>query len=113
MLNAADALERFAQIDTVAFDKTGTLTSPHPCVVNARDFDPDVVEHAASLARASSHPLARAVARARPDAPLLADATEERGQGVRALIDGAEARLGSPVFVGLRRSVARLARRGR
>ncbi len=108
LLNAADALERFAQIDTVAFDKTGTLTSPHPCVVNARDFDPDVVEHAASLARASSHPLARAVARARPDAPLLADATEERGQGVRALIDGAEARLGSPGFCGLEEEVAHL-----
>jgi Cu2+-exporting ATPase len=48
------------------------------------------------------------VARARPDAPLLADATEERGQGVRALIDGAEARLGSPGFCGLEEEVTHL-----
>jgi Cu2+-exporting ATPase len=108
LLNAADALERFAQIDTVVFDKTGTLTSPHPCVVNAGDFEPDLVERAAGLARASSHPLAQAVARARPDAPLLADVTEERAQGVRALIDGAEARLGSPNYCGLEQEVADL-----
>jgi Cu2+-exporting ATPase len=108
LLNAADALERFAQIDTVVFDKTGTLTSPHPCVVNVQDIAPDLAVLAASLARGSSHPLALAVARARPDAPMLADVTEERGQGVRALIEGVEARLGSPGFCGLEREVADL-----
>ncbi len=108
LLNAADALERFAQIDTVVFDKTGTLTSPLPCVVNARDYDPVLVDVAAGLARASSHPLAQAVASAWPDAPLLADAAEHRGQGVRALVEGVEARLGSPGYCGLEQEVAAL-----
>ncbi len=108
LLNAADAIERFAEIDTVVFDKTGTLTSPHPRVVNGADIDPDVFALAAGLARGSSHPLARAVAAARPDAAMPTDITEEQGQGVRALVDGVEARLGSPVFCGLEAEVAAL-----
>ena len=37
ILNAGDAIERLAEIDTVVFDKTGTLTLPEPRVANARD----------------------------------------------------------------------------
>src|SRR5262249_59834917 len=32
ILNAGDAIERLAEIDTVVFDKTGTLTLPEPRV---------------------------------------------------------------------------------
>ena len=106
LLNSADALERFAQIDTVVFDKTGTLTSPRSSLVNAQDISPKIVKLAAGLARASSHPLALAVARAHPEAILIPGVTEERGQGVKALIDGMEARLGSPGFCGVEREVA-------
>ena len=108
LLNAADAIERFAQIDTVVFDKTGTLTAPQPIVVNGEKIAPDLFELAAGLAHASSHPLARAVAAARPTAPALAEVTEEHGQGVRANIEGGEARLGSPAYCGLAAEVAAL-----
>jgi Cu2+-exporting ATPase len=108
LLNAADAIERFAEIDTVVFDKTGTLTSPHPSVINSQDIAPDLFELAARLARGSSHPLARAVAAMRPDAAMLADITEEQGRGVRTLVEGVEARLGAPAFCGLDAEVAAL-----
>jgi Cu2+-exporting ATPase len=107
-LNSADAIERFAEIDMVAFDKTGTLTSPEPCVINAAQIDQDLLELAARLAHSSSHPLARAIARQRPDAPLVAGAAEEQGRGVAALVDGVEARLGSPHFCNLEEDLAAL-----
>jgi P-type Cu2+ transporter len=100
LLNSADAIERLAEIDTVVFDKTGTLTSPEPRVVNAAAIDPELLRVAAQLARASTHPLARAVAR-EGEGAAPCEAKETQGQGVSAMIDGAEARLGSPAFCGL------------
>jgi P-type Cu2+ transporter len=107
LLNSADGIERLAEADIVVFDKTGTLTAPEPRVANAATVDPSTLDLAAHLARASSHPLARAVAQARPAAVALA-AREEHGQGVAAEVDGVEARLGSPRFCGLEDEAAAL-----
>ena len=101
ILNAGDAIERLAEVDTVVFDKTGTLTLPEPRVVNAANLDPDVIEKAARLGLSSRHPLAAAVAREAHDRVPYEGAIEEPGQGVRALIDGVEARLGSRAFCGV------------
>ena len=92
---------RLAEVDTVVFDKTGTLTLPEPRVVNAADLDPDMIEKAARLGLSSRHPLAAAVAREAHDRVPYEGAIEEPGQGVRALIDGVEARLGSRAFCGV------------
>src|SRR5262252_6254294 len=98
ILNAGDAIERLAEVDTVIFDKTGTLTLPEPRVENAEAFAPELLEQAARLALSSRHPLAQALAReARLRTPITG-AVEEPGQGVRAMIDGSEARLGSTAF---------------
>lgn len=107
LLNSADAIERLAEADAIVFDKTGTLTTPEPRVVNASEIDAGVMELAARLARASSHPLARAVAQERPRATAL-EAQEDHGQGVCAMVAGVEARLGSPYFCGLDEEAARL-----
>jgi Cu2+-exporting ATPase len=107
LLNSADAIERLAEADTIVFDKTGTLTAPEPRVVNAGDVDAGVIHLAARLARASSHPLARAVAQERPQAEPL-EAREEHGRGVCAMVEGVEARLGSPAFCGLEDEAARV-----
>jgi Cu2+-exporting ATPase len=88
------------------FDKTGTLTLPEPRVANAHEIDADLLELAARLALASRHPLAAAVAREALDRRPVEGATEEPGHGVRAEIDGAEARLGSPAFCGFDDTVA-------
>ena len=101
ILNGGDAIERLAGVDTVVFDKTGTLTLPDPRVDEAADVDPDVLERAARLALSSRHPLASALARAARARNPYPGAVEEPGQGVRALIDGEEARLGSAKFCGV------------
>ena len=101
ILNAGDAIERLAEADTVVFDKTGTLTLPQPRVVNAASVDPQLLQMAARLALSSRHPLAVALSRETSGAAPFDDAIEEPGQGVRAMIDGSEARLGSPAFCGL------------
>ncbi len=93
-----DALERLAEIDVVAFDKTGTLTMPEACLVNRADIPPDLLAMAARLALSSRHPLARGVALEAGTAAPFAAAREEVGQGVSAMIDGREARLGSLSF---------------
>ena len=73
LLKTATALERFAGIDTVVFDKTGTLTEGHP-VPQLSGVADDDLRLAASLAAASRHPLARALARAVPGAAVAAGA---------------------------------------
>jgi Cu2+-exporting ATPase len=101
LLNAGDAIERFAEIDTVVFDKTGTLTLPEGGVVHTCDIDPATRERAARLALASRHPLAVALAKQARDKRPYAETREDKGEGVSAMIDGVEARLGSLAFCGL------------
>ena len=97
-LNAGDAIERLAEADIAVFDKTGTLTLPEPHVINAAEIDPDASALAGQLALSSRHPLAAAVARQHIRAKPLDGVTEEYGRGVRTIVDGVEARLGSPDF---------------
>src|SRR4029077_9882453 len=103
LINSGDAIERVADIDIVVFDKTGTLTLPHLEVINAAGMAPEILELAGRLALSSHHPVARAVARASEAKSPLLGVTEEPGQGVRAMRDGVELRLGSPPFCGAER----------
>jgi len=99
-LNAGDAFERLAKVDTVVFDKTGTLTLPTMSLVNAGDIEPSLLAAASRLALSSHHPLASAVAQMAHDRRPYEEVVEEPGQGVRAIVDGREMRLGSPTFCG-------------
>src|SRR5262245_24352797 len=98
ILNTGDAIERLAEVDTVIFDKTGTLTLPEPRVVNEGALDANLLQTAARLALSSRHPLAVALSREALTRTPFDGAIEYPGQGVRAVIDGVEARLGSPGF---------------
>jgi P-type Cu2+ transporter len=100
LLNSGDAIERLAEIDWIIFDKTGTLTLPELDVVNSASIPADVLGLAGRLALASHHPVAAAVARTSQAKVPLAGVVEEPGQGVRAMVDGIEARLGRPSFCG-------------
>ncbi|WP_315772444.1 MULTISPECIES: cation-translocating P-type ATPase [unclassified Bradyrhizobium] len=106
LLNAGDAIERLAEADHVIFDKTGTLTLPELEVVNAADIPADVFALAGQLALSSHHPVAAAVAQAANARSPLMGAVEEPGQGVRAVVDGVEIRLGRPAFCGAEALVA-------
>jgi len=110
LLNAGDALERLAEVDTVVFDKTGTLTLPEPRIANLAEIPPGLVAAAAALARASRHPLSAAIAAAAPLARVPDDLVERRGEGITATLDGRPVRLGSPAFVGAEAEAARVAR---
>ena len=59
LIKNAEALETLEKVDTIVFDKTGTLTEGKPKV--AAYSNPEVVRLAASLERASEHPLAAAI----------------------------------------------------
>jgi len=65
LIRDAQALETFEKVDTLVVDKTGTLTEGKPrltSVVAAEGFDEaQVLQMAASLEKASEHPLAGAI----------------------------------------------------
>lgn len=100
LLNSGDAIERLAEADHVIFDKTGTLTLPDLDVTNAADISADSFELAGRLALSSHHPVAAAVVQAAGARSPIVGAVEEAGQGVRAVVDGVEIRLGRPSFCG-------------
>src|SRR5699024_3587074 len=89
-------LELMQKVDTVVVDKTGTLTEGRPRLVvveAAPGFDgDDVLRRAASLEKASEHPLAAAiVAGARERGvtlPQVEDFSSITGKGVRGKVDG-------------------------
>lgn len=100
LLNSGDAIERLAEADHIIFDKTGTLTLPDLDVTNAADIPAEMFELAGRLALSSHHPVAAAVAQAASARSPIVGAVEEAGQGVRAVVDGVEIRLGRPSFCG-------------
>ncbi len=97
LVKSGAALERLAEIDCVVFDKTGVLTFGRPTLLHG---DPALVQSAARLARASRHPLARALALQAGPGPVADESHEFAGMGVEGLIDGRPARLGRASFVG-------------
>jgi len=59
LIKNAEALETLEKVDTIVFDKTGTLTEGKPKVTAYSDAE--AVRLAASVERASEHPLAAAI----------------------------------------------------
>jgi P-type Cu+ transporter len=94
LIKNAEALERLASVDTIVFDKTGTLTTGEPSVtvvLPAEGFiEADVLKLAASVERASQHPIGQAIvkaARARKISLTPArDFTAPAGKGVSAIV---------------------------
>ncbi len=107
LIRDAEALERMEKIDTLVVDKTGTLTEGKPkviAVMPAQDFDEDaVLQYAASVERASEHPLAAAIlgaAAERGIAPRpVAGFESAAGRGVRGTVDGRGVMLGHAEFL--------------
>lgn len=107
LIKNAEALERFESIDTLIVDKTGTLTEGRPAVTAihvAAGFDEgEVLRLAASLERASEHPLADAVVRAAAARALPLSQPEAfdspLGKGVIGKVDGKAVIIGSARFL--------------
>ena len=99
----AEAIEFMRKVDTLVVDKTGTLTEGKPKLVSIQPvpgFDETrLIRLAASLERASEHPLAAAIvagAEERKVALSPAEAFESiTGKGVKARVEGALVLLGN------------------
>jgi Cu+-exporting ATPase len=91
LIKDAESLEVLEKVDTLIVDKTGTLTEGKPRVMTV-DTDNDTLRLAASVERASEHPLAQAIVEAAQQRGLrLSNVTEfrsETGRGVSGKVDG-------------------------
>jgi P-type Cu+ transporter len=108
LIKNAEALERMERVDTLVVDKTGTLTEGKPKVVAIIATqgleENEVLRLAASVERASEHPLAQAILEAAAARGLaLADVTDfdsPTGKGVIGTIAGRKIVLGNARFLG-------------
>ncbi|MBW4709334.1 cadmium-translocating P-type ATPase [Roseobacter sp. YSTF-M11] len=105
LIKNATALERLAEVDTVVFDKTGTLTTGHPSLTNWSALNASQQRLAYALAKASAHPLSRAIAEAAQadgiEPTPLDEVIERPGYGTMATVERTNVRLGRPEWVGI------------
>jgi Cu+-exporting ATPase len=101
LIKNAEALEGAQKLDTLVFDKTGTLTLGEPQVADVISGNPEeLLRIAAALEAKSEHPLARAIVRKGPERlPAVGGFKSHGGRGVTGVVEGREARLGSPAFL--------------
>jgi Cu+-exporting ATPase len=107
LIKNAEALERMEKVDTLVVDKTGTLTEGKPKVVAlapAAGFtEDDMLRLAASLERASEHPLAQAIVAAAGERGLKLSEPEgvdsPVGKGVLGRVDGRSIVIGNARFL--------------
>jgi Cu+-exporting ATPase len=107
LIKNAEALERMEKIDTLVVDKTGTLTEGKPkvvAIVPAKGFqESEILRLAASVERASEHPLADAIVRAASERKLDLGKVEEfdspTGKGATGRVDGKTIVLGNAKFL--------------
>ena len=97
LVKDGSALERLAEADRALFDKTGTLTLGRPVPDLSRVPD-EARPVLLALARASRHPLSRAVAQALEGcgAASVSDIVEEPGFGLRGRMADLSVSLGRP-----------------
>ena len=96
LIRNAEALEVLEKVNTLVVDKTGTLTAGKPAVTKvlaAEGFrEADVLRIAASLEKASEHPLAGAILSAAREQNVQAAGLSAfealPGKGVRGTLDG-------------------------
>jgi Cu+-exporting ATPase len=107
LIKNAEALERMEKVNTLVVDKTGTLTEGKPKVVSivpATGFDEnEILRLAASVERASEHPLADAIVRSAKERHLDLSKVQEfdspTGKGATGKVDGKFILLGNSSFL--------------
>ncbi|MGH9516170.1 MAG: copper-translocating P-type ATPase, partial [Terriglobales bacterium] len=107
LIKNAEALETLEKVDTLVIDKTGTLTEGKPRVTSfstgndSAEFEP--LRLAASVERASEHPLASAVVAAAQERNLklseVRDFESRPGKGIVASVDGRRVAVGNSTLL--------------
>ncbi|MFI5012273.1 MAG: heavy metal translocating P-type ATPase [Hyphomicrobiales bacterium] len=108
LIKNAEALERMERIDTLVVDKTGTLTEGKPKVVAIVPVEgmneTEVLRLAASVERASEHPLARAIVEAAAERKIVLDNVTDfdspTGKGALGTVTDRRIALGNARFLG-------------
>ena len=111
LVRNAEALETLAKVDTLVVDKTGTLTEGRPQITNIEVAEGSgltkdtLLALAASLERASEHPLARAIVRAAEEKKLVLEPVNDflatAGGGVEGRIQNKVVLAGTATFLKL------------
>jgi len=103
VIKGAEALERTREVDTIVLDKTGTVTTGTMSVVGVRasggTTDAELLRYAGAAEAGSEHPIARAIAAHAGSDLAVTTLTNTPGQGISALVDGREVRVGRPDWV--------------
>ncbi len=110
LIKNAEALETLEKVDTIVFDKTGTLTEGKPKVVeisiggiSSTLSENELLRLAASLERASEHPLGAAIVSKANELKLRlsepANFQSVPGQGVRGTVEGKSVVVGNMVLM--------------
>ena len=107
LIRDAESLEHMEKVNTIIVDKTGTLTESRPAVtaiVPAEGFTEDeALRLAASVERASEHPLALAIVRAAEERGIatapVGDFASPTGKGALGVVEGRRIPLGNAKFL--------------
>ena len=110
LIKNAEALETLEKVDTIVFDKTGTLTEGKPKVVAFSTTENlpgisgnELLRLAASLERASEHPLGAAIVPKANELKLSlsepANFQSTPGQGVRGTVEGKSVAVGNSALM--------------
>ncbi len=107
LIRNAEVLELMEKVDVLVVDKTGTLTEGKPSVtaiVPAAGFsETEILRLAASVERASEHPLAIAIVRAAEQRGIATANVKEfdspTGKGALGIVDGKHVALGNANFL--------------
>jgi Cu+-exporting ATPase len=103
LIKNAEALEALEKVDTLVFDKTGTLTEGKPRLTHVLSTgvvaEDELLRLAATLERASEHPLAAAIVKGAQERGLHLGSTTNfqslTGKGVVGQVDGHEIAIGN------------------
>ena len=106
LIKNAEALERMEKVDTLVVDKTGTLTEGKPRVtalLPTQNFDENkLLRFAASVERASEHPLAAAIVAAAAERNVelarVIGFDSPSGKGALGMVDRSRVALGNAGF---------------
>ncbi len=107
IIKTGSALEKLAEVRTVAFDKTGTLTYGKPTISKIVTYGKfkrtDILQAAGSLERNSNHSLAHVIVNAAVDGKVkltkVKQAREEAGYGLRGMVNRQEVLVGNALLL--------------
>ncbi len=101
-LKDTSVIERMAKLSHLVFDKTGTLTSGGTAIFVGKPLSEIEASWVKKLTTSSVHPVSRQIERSLSASThefSFSDFEEVTGEGVRAVVDGLEIRLGKASFV--------------